>query len=145
MREICKDVFTLRLLFHIRCHFDIDKDDEIKEFVAKQGSSNPFTVDFIYILGTDYDVNHPQFGFFSEYPANAQGQSLSGLGIRIDTEVWTPLAPDTESGPADILMGTYSAVLHWPANESQFNAILNASRTKMIFDATLGYNQGVAA
>lgn len=139
--QICKDIFTVRILLHVDCHFDINAADQRKVFAAKQGVSIPFTVGFIYILGTDYIATHANFGFFSEYPTG-DAESVY-RHITITGETWNPVSPDVARGPAEELMGVYSAIFNFPSTDSAYNMLLSTFRYDPQFEVTLGYNQGV--
>ena len=119
-----------------------------KEFVARLGESYPFTVDFIYVLGTDYDNTHTNFGFSSEYPANSDPLAVQQNGVAINNEEWNPPIPDVSMSPAAMQVAIYSAVLGFSSNGTIFDRLLTLgsvgiARTNPLFSGVLEYNQGI--
>ena len=146
--QICQDMFTVSILIHVNCHLEIDVDDKEKEFVARLGESYPFTVDFIYVLGTDYDNTHTNFGFSSEYPANSDPLAVQQNGVAINNEEWNPPIPDVSMSPAAMQVAIYSAVLGFSSNGTIFDRLLTLgsvgiARTNPLFSGVLEYNQGI--
>ena len=146
--QICQDMFTVSILIHVNCHLEIDVDDKEKEFVARLGESYPFTVDFIYVLGTDYDNTHTNFGFSSEYPANSDPLAVQQNGVAINNEEWNPPIPDISMSPAAMQVAIYSAVLGFSSNGTIFDRLLTLgsvgiARTNPLFSGVLEYNQGI--
>lgn len=149
MANICQDTFALNILIHVDCHLQIDEDDKEKDFAAVIGRRNPFTVRFTYVLGTDYDATHENFGFSSEYPADADPLGVLMNGVTISEESWDPAdGPDISQSPKAMLSGMYSAVLAFPSGETAFNDLLalgrqGEARANPLFGGVLKYNQGV--
>ena len=149
MANICQDTFAVKILIHIACDLHINEDDKLKEFTAVIGHRNPFEVRFMYVLGTDYDPTHENFGFFSEYPENADPLGMLMNGVSISEEVWMPEdGPNVSQLPNAMLPGVYSAVLSFPESEDAFNALIELSRQgeargNPLFGGLLKYNQGV--
>ena len=119
-----------------------------KEFVAILGESYPFTVDFMYVLGTDYDNTHTNFGFSSEYPANSDPLAVQQNGVAINNEAWNPPIPDVSISPAAMQTAIYSAVLGFSSNGTIFDRLLTLgsvgiARTNPLFSGVLEYNQGI--
>ena len=146
--QICQDMFTVSILIHVNCHLEIDEADKQKEFVAILGQSYPFTVDFMYVLGTDYDNTHSAFGFSSDYPANADPLAVQQNGVAISNELWNPPIPDITVSPAAMQAVIYSAVLGFPSNATIFDALIalsteGSARINPLFGGVLEYNQGV--
>lgn len=146
--QICQDIFTLSILLHAACHLEIDEGDKRKEFFAVIGRSYPFTVDFIYILGTDYDTTHAAFGFASDYPENADPLSVQQNGVAITGEQWNPQTPNVAVSPTAMQAAIYSAVLSFSSVPTIFDALIALSsngqaRINPLFGGVLEYNQGV--
>ena len=146
--QICQDMFTVSILIHVNCHLEIDADDKQKKFVAIRGRSYPFTIDFMYILGTDYDNTHTNFGFSSEYPINSDPLEVQQNGVAINSELWNPPIPDTTVSPAAMQAAIYSAVLGFSNDKTIFDALVTLSRDGQarinpLFGGVLLYNQGV--
>ena len=146
--QLCQDIFTVSILIHVSCHLEINESDKSKEFVATIGQSYPFTIHFIYILGTDYNISHNNFGFSSEYPTTSDPLNVQTNGVTISSEIWNPPTPDVSKSPAEMLIGIYSAVLGFSNDSSIFQALIalgNVGNTHVIplFGGVLTYNQGV--
>lgn len=146
MANICQDTFAINILIHVDCHLQINEADKEKDFTAVIGQRNPFTIRFMYALGTDYDETHENFGFSSEYPADADPFDVLSH-ITISEEAWDPVeGPDISQSPAALLVGEYSAVLAFPSGEAAFDALVALSgttRSNPLFGGVLKYNQGV--
>ena len=150
--KICQDTFTIRLLLFVDCHLTIDAADKEKAFVLTKGGNYPFTVTYTYIVGTDYDVSHANFGFSAEYPAASDPKNVLSNGVSISNEAFTPATPDVTGLPNAIKPGTYAAVLNISNDETIFNSLLTllsvvvpgGSRyTNPLFAGIIMYNQGI--
>jgi len=146
--KICDDIFVLELLMYAPCHLEIDADDERKTFHARRGVRIPFTIDFIYILGTDYDTAHDDFGFSASYPTDRDPQGVLANGVSVESGTFTPPMPDVTQTPAAVLMATYSAMLVFTNDEDAFSTLIGlgregSARFNPLLGGVLAYNQGV--
>ena len=146
--KVCQDIFLISILAHVNCDLEINDSDKMKEFSPTVGGSYPFTVNFIYVLGTDYDVAHANFGFDSDYPLNADPLMVLQNGVSIGNETWTPQTPDVSNSPTAMQMGVYSAMLNFTSNQAAYNALValgnvGNARINPNFGGVLVYNQGV--
>lgn len=146
--RICQDMFSISLLIHIACHLEIDADDKKKEFLVEQGRSYTFMVGFVYMVGTDHDTSHADFGFSSDYPASHDPFGVLMNGVTISGETFSPSVPDVSQLPNMMQIGTYSAVITFPSDQTIFDALIALGRVGSAnvnpnFGGILAYNQGV--
>lgn len=146
--KICQDIFTISILAFVDCHLEIATADKSKEFQAELGGTFPFTVNFIYILGTDYNTSHTNFGFNSSYPTNSDPLGVLTNGVTITNETWNPQTPDVSNAPNAMLSGVYSATLNITNVQATFDALValggsGNARSNPTFGGILQYNQGV--
>ncbi len=146
--RICQDRFAVVFLLNVECHLEIAADDKIKRFPVVRGRSYPLTINATYILGTDYDVDHENFGFSSEYPSDSDSLRILQNGVTISNEAFNPTSPDVSESPNSVQVFVYSATLTFPNNEAAFNDLVrlmtsNGIKINPQILGVLAYNQGV--
>ena len=146
--RICLDVFTISLLLNIECHLEISASDKIKTFHVLIGRSYDFEINFMYILGTDYDTEHVNFGFSAEYPTGADPTEVLQNGVSVENQVFMPAMPDTSHPPNEIQVCVYFATVTFTSDQTIFDALValatvGEARFNHQFGGVLKYNQGV--
>ena len=147
--EICQDIFTISILVFVKCHLQIDTDDKTKEFAIARGANYPFMIDFTYILGTDYDPTHTNFGFSDEYPADMDTDMIQQNGVKVTGGFDDP--PDITMLANAMQRGIYQGNLEITNDETEFDALIALAtltgpveqKKDLVFIGVLEYNQGV--